>query len=116
MRMAHVTIRSAKKEETVAFYQRWCGLTIQREMGEYITFLADEKGATNIEIIREADHPVQASGISIGFEVPDAEGCREEMLRAGLSVTKIESPAPVVRFFFTEDPNGVRIQFVTQKL
>ncbi|MDQ0153459.1 catechol 2,3-dioxygenase-like lactoylglutathione lyase family enzyme [Moryella indoligenes] len=52
MRIVHITIRSARKEETVAFYQKYCGLRVQRELGDMIAFLADAEGATNIEVIR----------------------------------------------------------------
>ncbi len=55
MHIAHITIHSAKKEESVAFFEKFCGLKIQRVVGDGITFLADSEGATNIEIIPDPE-------------------------------------------------------------
>ena len=112
MQFVHVTIRSAKKAETVEFYQKYCGLKIQKELGDRITFLADSEGTTNIEVIQDPDHAVQATGISLGFATEDVEAYREQLQQEGMTVTDIIAPNPAAKFFFTKDPNGVEVQFI----
>ena len=112
MHIAHVTIKSAKKDESVAFYEKYCGLKVVRTVGDRISFLSDAEGATNVEIIDDSGDAVSATGISIGFSVADVEGYRAELEAAGLEPTGIISPGPGVSFFFVNDPNGVQIQFI----
>lgn len=112
MKIAHVTIHSAKKDETVRFYQEYCGLKVQRELGDMITFLADGEGQTAVEVIDDAQKAAQTSGLSIGFAVDDVEAYREKLVADGLEPTEIISPNPHVKFFFVKDPNGIDIQFI----
>ena len=114
MKFVHLTIRSSKKDETVAFYQKYCGLKIRRELGEMITFLSDEEDATCLEVIGDQEHTVKTEGLSVGFAVKDAAVYREEIKAQGLAVTEMISPHPGVEFFFTKDPNGIDVQFISQ--
>lgn len=115
MHSAHITIHSAKKEESVAFFEKFCGLKIQRVVGDGITFLADSEGATNIEIIPDPEHAAAVNNLSIGFAVENATDYRDQLLKEGLEVSPLISPNPSVQFFFVKDPNGVQIQFVENK-
>ena len=107
MHIAHITIHSAKKEESVAFFEKFCGLKIQRVVGDGITFLADSEGATNIEIIPDPEHAAAVNNLSIGFAVENATDYRDQLLKEGLEVSPLISPNPSVQFFFVKDPNGV---------
>ena len=112
MQIAHITIWTTKKQDTVKFYQTYCGLKVMRELGDHITFLADCEGGTCIEIVSDPEKAAKTENISIGFTVDDAVNYRNQLLQAGLQVSDIISPQPSVNFFFAKDPNGVDIQFV----
>lgn len=115
MKMVHVTIFTAKMEESIQFYEDIVGLKIQedfRTFGGNIVFLAEEKGDTQVELIFEPEQAYQGSGISMGFHVEDVDAKREEVLAKGLAPTPIIAPGPDVKFFFVNDPNGVTVQFI----
>ena len=118
MHIDHITIRTEKLEVSIGFYEDIAGLRIVRDLRKIdaqIVFLADAEGDTRIELIEvPAGRGYCGSGISIGFHTDDAAGFREELLKKGFQASEIVSPNPSVRFFFTEDPNGVQIQFVEQ--
>lgn len=116
MRMDQVTIRTARFDEEIAFYRDIVKLRIVREIhkGERnIVFLSDGPDSTCIEVIRnpDADHSGNPY-LSIGFHTDDAERLRNELLKQGYDASPMESPAPVVKFFFVRDPAGVTVQFV----
>jgi lactoylglutathione lyase len=115
MKMKHVTISTAKLQESVNFYETFCGLTVQRRLenpGHNIVFLANGEGETCIELIEAPDAAFKGTGISIGFEVEDVPAYHKAMEDKGFNPTPIFSPNPHVKFFFVEDPNGVEIQFI----
>lgn len=115
MKMKHVTIYTAKMEESMNFYQAICGLTIQRELTDHghIVFLANGEGETCVELIENTDGAYKGSGISMGFQVEDVDAYREAMEAKGFLPTPMFSPNPHVKFFFIEDPNGLEIQFIS---
>ncbi len=115
MSMVHVTIYTAKMEESVKFYEDVVGLKIQRDLREFggnIVFLAEKEGDTQVELIDEAEKAYTGSGISMGFHVDDVDAKREEVVAKGLQPTPIIAPNPQVKFFFVDDPNGVTVQFI----
>ena len=115
MKMKHVTISTAKLQESVNFYETFCGLNIQRKIdqpGHNIVFLANAEGETCVELIEAPDAPYQGAGISIGFKVDDVPAYHRAMEEKGFCPTPIFSPNPQVKFFFVEDPNGLEIQFI----
>ena len=118
MHIDHITIRTEKLKESIDFYEKTAGLKIVRDLRKIdaqIVFLADADGDTRIELIEvPAGNGYSGSGISIGFHTEEAAGFREKLLKEGFRASEIVSPNPSVRFFFTEDPNGVQIQFVEQ--
>ena len=116
MKLLHVTIRTNKFTEELKFYQEIVGLQITRDMrpmGRDMVFLADREGDSEIEII---DTPEAADAgnelLSIGFQTVDVAAKREELIRMGLEVSPMISPAPQVHFFFVKDPAGVNVQFM----
>lgn len=118
MKIVHVTIMTKYLDESVAFYQDIVGLKIQRDMRENpahkIVFLANEAGETCVELVYNPEGAYSGGGISMGFEVEDAVGYREELAKKGLEPGEIILPNPHAKFFFVKDPNGVGIQFVEE--
>ena len=116
MKMLHVTIRTNKFAEELAFYKEIVGLRIVRDLrenGSTIVFLADCEGDTCIEII-DVPNADDAGNrlLSIGFDSGDPEKMREKLIASGMEVSPMESPVPYVRFFFVKDPAGVTVQFM----
>ena len=112
--MIHITIMSAKLDESVAFYQEAVGLEIIRDnrgTDHPIAFLCDEGRTVSLEI---AGNPnaFEGRGIALGFEVDDIEATRNAFLAKGYKPGPILSPDPHAHFFFMNDPNGVNLQFV----
>lgn len=116
MKLDQITIRTSRFDEETAFYRDIVKLQIEREIREenlHIVFLSNGEGETCIEIIQ--DEEAQLSGnpyLSIGFHTQDAEQLRNKLIELDYDASPMESPAPVVRFFFVKDPAGVRVQFV----
>ena len=112
--MKHITINTAKMEESLQFYKEIAGLEMKvdmREMGAPIVFLADGDDPC-IELIENPAQAYSGAGISIGFHAEDVEGKRTELEAKGFAPTPIIQPNPNTKFFFIKDPNGVTIQFI----
>ena len=115
MKMQHVTIMSAAYDKSIEFYRDICGLSVQAELkgGTHnITFLGSAESETAVEIIDSPGDAYSGKGISMGFACENVERYREELADKGYNPTEIIRPNPKVAFFFVEDPNGVRIQFI----
>ena len=112
MFIPHITIYTAKLEESIAFYQDVAKLQIvadQRPRAP-IVFLANGEGETRVELIEAPQNAYTGSGIAIGFATDDAEAERERL--AYLDPTPFMCPGPNVKFFFVKDPNGVTVQLI----
>ena len=112
MFIPHITIYTAKLEESIAFYQDVAKLRIvadQRPRAP-IVFLANAEGETRVELIETPQNAYTGGGIAIGFETGDVEAERERL--AHLNPTPFMCPGPNVKFFFIKDPNGVTIQLI----
>ena len=114
------TITVGNMEESLEFYQEIVGLPLERRFsagpkGE-IAFLGD--GETKVELIcsesgRDANI---GSDISLGFAVDSVEEKIAFLEKKGIKLHSGPfSPNPHVKFFFVQDPNGLRIQFVEEK-
>lgn len=118
MKMAHITISSAKLEESVEFYRDIAGLVIKEDMRGRgpmnIVFMSDESGGTCVELIGDQDESYSGEGVSIGFEVDDAEEYHDELWKRGMETTPMMKPAPGTAFFFVKDPNGLNVQFISR--
>ncbi len=115
MKFAHITINTAKLEQSVEFYKNIAGLSVQNEMKAgpmHIVFLCNAEGETAVELIETADALMYQYAPSIGFHVEDVEKLHAELTEKGYAPTPIISPVPVVKFFFVQDPNGIKVQFV----
>ena len=116
MNLVHITIHTSVFEEEIAFYETYVGLAIQRDMrshGKDIVFLGSDPQSVMLEIIHEPDtKQITNENCSVGFKSPDVEVTRNAFLEAGLSPTPLISPNPGVKFFYVNDPAGVRVQFI----
>ena len=116
MKMLHVTIRTNKFADELAFYSDIVGLRIirdLRERGRGIVFLADKEEDTCIELIDSPDAGDAGNPfLSVGFETGDVVKMREKLISLGMEVSPMESPMPHVNFFFVKDPAGVTVQFM----
>ena len=116
MKILHVTIQTSTFEEELAFYQEHVGLTLQRDLrpqGKDLVFLAGGEGETCIEIIRDPEAGDAGNPhLSVGFLTEDVSKKREALIAAGFQATPMISPMPDVKFFFVQDPAGVRVQFM----
>lgn len=115
MKMLHVTIQTCKFDEEIAFYEKFVGLTMQRDARpmKKMVFLANDAGETCVEIIETAEAMDAGNQyVSVGFAAEDPDAKREELIAAGFQPTPFISPAPNVRFFFVKDPAGVNVQFM----
>lgn len=114
MKMAHITINTAKLDESIRFYRTALGLNIAEDFraagGLPIVFLRGASDEVSVELIENADQPYSGAGLSIGFHVDDVQAAREQAERDGFHPSPMISPKPGVMFFFLEDPNGVKIQ------
>ena len=115
MKMLHVTIQTSKFEEEISFYEKYVGLTIQRDMrpDKDLVFLAEAEGDTCVEVIRKLDgFDAGNPDLSIGFKCDNIYVKREELSAAGFEVSPVICPQPEVQFFFAKDPAGVNVQFI----
>jgi len=118
MKLSHVTLSVRNLEESLEFYQNIIGLPVKRHFasGESeIVFLGD--GEIEIELVfnqSQSDTPAGSIGknVSLGFAVASLRDIRCQLEQKGIATGDILQPNPQVRFFFTSDPNGFRIQFV----
>ena len=116
MKMIQATISTKYFDEEIAFYERFLGITIQRDirpLGREIVFLGDPDAQTFVEIIHVPDaETAGGDNLSIGFRVPDIHTLREGLQKAGFDPTPFISPQPGVQFFYVKDPAGVTVQFI----
>ncbi len=115
MKLVHVTIRTSRFEEELAFYREICGLSVVRDVrpARNMVFLADTPDASCIEIIEDGEAGDAGNAyLSVGFRCDDPDQKREELMKAGWEVSDMVTPNPRTRFFYVKDPAGVRVQFI----
>jgi len=112
------TLHVRDMEASLRFYKELIGLPVTRRFAagpSEIAFLGE--GETKLELIsgrqgENADHP---AGISWGFRVDSLEKMLARVAAFGVPVQSGPfSPTPGTRFFFVEDPDGLKIQFVEE--
>jgi lactoylglutathione lyase len=103
-------------EESLKFYKEIVGLEEKRRFaagpGMEITFLGE--GDTEIELICDANKVDLSYGkdISLGFQVESVDEMHALLQEKGVPVLSgMISPNPHTKFFFAQDPNGVKVQF-----
>lgn len=121
MKFAHATITVRNMDESLKFYQEIVGLNIDIRIstgtGPEIVFLGE--GETKVELIYYGQNKEINIGedISLGFQVESLEDKMHFIQEKGI---KIHSgpfqPNPTTKFFYVQDPNGLKIQFIETKL
>ena len=111
------TIHVKDMEKSLGFYQEVVGLALNKRFpagpDTEISFLGD--GETQVELICDKNVKEVHIGkdISLGFEVDSVDAMMDLVKQKGIDIVAGPiSPNPHATFFFVEDPNGVRIQFV----
>lgn len=116
MKFCWSTIHVNDLEESLEFYQEIVGLKQQRrfEAGpNEIAFLGE--GETKVELVSSDEDEEVSIGqdISLGFEVESLEDKIEFVKKNGIAIHSGPiQPNPNIKFFFVQDPNGLKIQFV----
>lgn len=114
------TLHVKDMETSLAFYRAHLGLEVNRRFktpdGGEIAFLGTE-GGTEVELIARPGETYPATeGITLGFEVANLDEKKAELEAAGIALHSGPFyPNPHIGFFFIQDPDGVKIQFVEQK-
>ncbi len=118
MKLLHVTIMTAKLDESVDFYESIVGLTIRQDLrgnaDHKLVFLSNASGDVCVELVDRQEGFYEGSGVSMGFLVDDAVAYRQELQEKGYAVGELISPNPHATFFFVKDPNNFEIQFVQE--
>lgn len=117
MKFLHVTLYVKDLEASLAFYRDIVGLPLRRRFAippsRELAFLGE--GETEVELIcdREKGAPQVAGDISLGFAAGGVDALRERLLAQGLpGVSEMIEINPATRFFFVQDPDGTRVQFM----
>ncbi len=121
MKFAHATINVKDMDESLRFYQDIVGLPVAKrfEVGQSLEIAFLGEGQTLIELIfnKEDNKDINiGTDISLGFRVDSMEEQMDYVKSKGIEIHSGPfSPNPATRFFFVEDPNGLKIQFIEQK-
>ena len=110
------TIMVKDMEESLDFYTDIVGLTIERRFeaapDREIIFLGS--GETKVELISGKGPEVNIGmDISLGFTVDSIDRKMEFLQGRGIEILEGPiKPNPTIAFFYINDPNGLRIQFI----
>jgi lactoylglutathione lyase len=117
MKFCWTTIIVKDMEASLKFYKEIVGLKENRRYnagpGVQIVFLGD--GETEIELMTPAQPRELSYGadISLGFEVASVDEMMADLKEKNIAILSGPfSPNPHVKFFYVQDPNGLKIQFV----
>ncbi len=117
MNFCWTTLNVNDLEESLEFYQEIVGLKIARKFAagpdREIAFLGD--GQTKVELVDDKNRePVNiGEDISLGFEVDSVSEKIDFIKENGIAIHSGPfEPNPNIKFFFIQDPNGLKIQFV----
>ena len=113
------TVTVSDLDRSLEFYQGIVGLGISRRLqagpGVEIAFLGD--GETKLELIcHGGDKPDIGEDIAIGFTVDSVDEMMDFVAQKGIRVHSGPfEPNPHTRFFYVQDPDGLKVQFVENK-
>jgi lactoylglutathione lyase len=117
MKFCWTTIHVKNMENSLKFYEEIVGLKINNRFnaGSKMEIVFLGQGETKIELIyNEEEKDINISkSISLGFEVESVDKMISFIKEKGLEVHSGPfQPNPSTKFFYVEDPNGLKIQFV----
>lgn len=117
MKFCWSTLKVKNMDESLRFYQEIVGLKVDRRFKAdeniEIAFLGD--GETKVELICDKNYCDINIGtdISWGFVVNSVDDMMSFVREKGIDVESGPfQPNPHTKFFYTIDPNGLKIQFV----
>jgi len=97
--------------ETVAFYRDSLGLSINFASDWFVEFVLTESARLSIADERRATiKSSQGAGITLTFQVADADALWAEFDSAGLQPTVCRTHAWGARTFYLRDPEGNRLE------
>lgn len=119
MKFNWTTLNVKDMEASLNFYQEVVGLPLQRRYasrpGMEIAFLGSEE--TALELISDDRKQVIeiSADVSIGFESGPLEAVMQVLQEKGIAVHSGPfQPNPHIRYFYAQDPDGWKVQFVEQ--
>jgi Lactoylglutathione lyase and related lyases len=120
MKFRHSTLRVNDLDVSINFYREIVGLEVVRRFsagpGFEIVFMGG--GETKIELICDKSQGKVDAGtdISWGFEVDDADAFMVELKSKGIAIHSGPfAPNPHVKYFYVLDPDGMKLQFISEK-
>ncbi len=108
------TVIVKNMDESVKFYQDVLGLTLTNRFqpmpGTELAFF--DAGTAQLELVCNGESPKAVTGdaVSLGFDVPSLDAALKMVQDKGLAVLGGPVEHPTVKFFFIQDPNGLKIQ------
>lgn len=120
MSFCWTTLYVKNMDESVNFYESIVGLKIDHRAAfgptmEIAFLVENETSETKVELIYDQSipSPVIGNDISIGFTIPSVEEKLTFLKEKGIAIHSGPfQPGPRIKFFFIQDPNGLKIQFV----
>jgi lactoylglutathione lyase len=116
MKFCWTTISVSNIEKSITFYQDIIGLKLTRRIQPNeemdIAFLGE--GDTQVELVynKQNTSPDFGSDISLGFVTESTEQSIKELTIKGINIHSGPfQPNPFIRFFYIQDPDGLKIQF-----
>ena len=120
MKNLWTTINVKNMDESVKFYSEILSLPVEKRYKPTddmeITFLGS--GETKFELIyNSAIKDIEYTGnVSTGFAVESVDECIKYLNEKDIPVVAGPfEPAPHIKFFFVNDPNGYKIQLVEER-
>ena len=115
MHFQYITIIVKDLAASVDFYQTMTKLHISRELSPggatKIAFLRNAEGATEIELVENAEmQGFQGKGFFLSFHTDALDEMHALASAKNLNPSDIRSPNETSRYFYVYDPNGVSIQ------
>jgi lactoylglutathione lyase len=115
MHLYQLIMRVRDIEKSVKFYEEFIGLKILKRISQAeweLAFLADQEGATQIELVCMPDGvKVETKGLTFCFQTEDLDGVRKQAQEWGLNPSEIRNPDPENRYFYVYDPDGNSVEF-----
>jgi len=117
MKFCWTTISVSDIDKSIKFYQEIIGLKLTRriEPNEEMDIAFLGEGDTQIELVFNKQNAAPGFGtdISLGFIIDSTDRFIEELKTKGISIHSGPfQPNPHIRFFYIQDPDGLKIQFV----